>query len=64
MPSNEYLLLALRYNKIHELLTLTTQIMVDYDAESVTYNLLSQACKLYATESLELKRQMEIELNK
>jgi hypothetical protein len=64
MPSNEYLLLNLRFNKMQKLLVLTTQMMYDYEAESDIYQLLSQSCKLYASESIELKKQIdELRLN-
>jgi hypothetical protein len=64
MPSNEYLLLNLRFNKMQKLLVLTTQIMQDYDAESNIYQSCSQACKFYASESIELKKQIdELRLN-
>jgi hypothetical protein len=64
MPSNEYLSLEFRFNKIQEVMVLTTYLMHDCDAESVMYDLLTKTMRLYATESLELKKQMEIERNK
>lgn len=59
MPSNEYLLLNLRFNKVQKLLMLITKSMQDYEAESDIYMVLSQSCRFLASESLELKKQID-----
>lgn len=38
---------------------LITGIMRDYEAESDIYNVLSQSCRLCASESIELKKQID-----
>lgn len=59
MPSNEYLLLNLRFNKVQKLLMSITGIMQDYEAESDIYKVLSQSCRFIASESIELKKQID-----
>jgi len=59
MPSNEYLLLNLRFNKVQKLLMSITGIMQDYEAESDIYKVLSQSCRFLASESIELKKQID-----
>jgi hypothetical protein len=59
MPSNEYLLLNLRFNKAQKLLMSIPGIMQDYEAESDIYQVLSQSCRFLASESIELKKQID-----
>ena len=59
MPSNEYLLLNLRFNKAQKLLMLITKSMQDYEAETDIYLVLSQSCGFLASESIELKKQID-----
>lgn len=59
MPSNEYLLLNLRFNKVQKLLMSIPGIMQDYEAETDIYQVLSQSCRFLASESIELKKQID-----